>query len=287
MSAIVSTLKSEQSLGALDLGSDASPFADFPINELESPSLTSLHYVLCNEMGQGEILSQLTPSRSNGMHLGFACWMNFDILAERNTPYAILCDYDENMIALLNLMKKTILQSNTPEEFMCQFWDELSSREELNFTSFIGIDTHVDRAQFEEQMREKGWLSTPEKFQFVKEMYLEGRILHRQLNVADTTAFDQLKAWADSHRLVFDTIYTSNIPEWLFHSRGDLQAMMANVERLMDPQSIAITAQTRNQQTKEGPTLHLGTGEHPELRYRASVKQAERASGASRTSLFT
>lgn len=254
-------------------GGTRSPLADFPIQE-ENFHLAQLHYVLCNEVEQEAILERLSPARSNGVHLGFSCWLNFDILAEKKSPYALLCDFDSNMIALLNTIQRIIAISQTPDEFIEKFWQELSSHEELHFQGFFGPTGIVNYENFRHQMRLKGWLSTPEKFQIIKEMYAQGRILHRKLDITDTSAFDQIKQWAFTQNLVFDSLYTSNIPEWVFQSSLEKRnALYRNVEKIIDPSTQVITAQKRYQYGSEQPKLSLTTGSHPKVQYERTKKR--------------
>ncbi|NGX60405.1 MAG: hypothetical protein KR126chlam3_01578 [Chlamydiae bacterium] len=254
-------------------GGKSSPLANFPI-QVEHPPLSKLHYVLCNEEDQNEILEQLSPARSNGVHLGFSCWLNFDILAEKKTPYAILCDFDSNMIALLNFIQKIIIISRTPDEFIETFWQKLSSQEKLDFEGFLGPRGHVNYEQFCEKMKQGGWLSSPEKFQTIKDMYAQGKILHRKLDVTDESAFNQIKQWALDHHLVFDTLYTSNIPEWIFQSTFEKrQTLYRNVAKIIDPRTQVITAQKTNQYGSEQPKLSLTTGSHPQIHYERSKKK--------------
>jgi len=257
-------------------GGKSSPLADFPIQE-EHPALTKLHYVLCNEEGQKEILEQLSPARSNGVHLGFSCWLNFDILSEKPTPYAILCDFDPNMLALLDLMQQIITISRTPEEFIETFWKELSSEDEINFNELFGSKGRIDYEQFCEEMHQGGWLSTPEKFLIIREMYAQGRILHRKLDITEENAFNQIKHWALDHHLVFDTLYTSNIPEWIFQSTfAKRDALNKNAAKIIDPQTQVITAQKTYKYGGEQPKLSLKTGSHPPLQYEHSKNKRKR-----------
>jgi len=264
-----------------------SPFADFPLAELENPALSDLYYVLCNELNQEEVLLNLTTARANGVHLGFACWMNFDILAEQNTPYALLCDANDNMIALLNVIKSCVLASDAPGEFMEKFWKNLSSNQELDFQSLLGIDRHYDKASFALLMEQKGWLSTPEKFHAIKTMYAEERILHHHLNIVDVNAFAELKAWAQRHDLVFYTIYTSNIANWLHHSRGQVEVMLSNIETLLNPNTSVVSAQKSDPLSQEAPKQELTVGSHPKLKYTTTSKASTRHPGGSvRGNLF-
>jgi len=244
------------------------PFDVFPIEESKDAVLEELHYVLCNEEGQGETLLNLPESRKNGVHLGFACWMNFDILAKQNTPFAVLCDCNENMIALLDLIKSTVLDSNSPAAFIENFWQKLSQNPSLNFDGLLGIHGSLDKSGFSRLTEAGGWLSSRDSFQVIQDMYKKNRILHRSLNISDQDAFTKLKTWATRHNLVFDTIYTSNIAEWLHHSRGAVDIMVDNINQLTDPKTSIVSAQKKTGEVKkEIPEQTLNTGSHPTLKY--------------------
>lgn len=255
------------SKGVID-STDKPSLESIPL-EATTPTLEKIHYVLCNETGQGETLVNLPNSRPNGVHLGFACWMNFDILAVRDTPYAVLCDEDSNVVALLDLIKDAILESDGTGEFIETFWGKLSTTLGSDFKELIAGDgSPIDKATFARIAQEQGWLSSDDKFHVIKDMYSQGRIVHRQLNILEKDKFRELQTWADEQGLCFDSIYTSNIPEWIYHSAIDSDIMMANISRLIDPHTVTVTAQKESLVAKGArPKQSVTIGSHPKVQY--------------------
>jgi len=244
-------------------------FHNFPLEKTKPLSLDRVHYVLSNEKGQTKLFSELAPvsTRSNGIHLGFACWLNFDLIALRKPQFAILCDIDTDMIALLDLIKETVKTSSTQDEFIEAFWQKLSKTN--NFSGLLGKKEILNKERFREKMQSKGWLSSQENFLTVKQMYFDGKIIHRVLNVTDTSGkFTQIQSWARENQLAFDTIYLSNIVEWV---KGNQTPMNQNIDKLMDAQTCVISAWKENPLTGS-PLLHFEQGNIPEVKYAAKKK---------------
>ncbi len=260
------------------------PLNSFPVGKgLASLHLEDLHYVLCNEKGQSSVLSELkaSPKEEHSVHLGFSCWYNYDILSVRNPSCAIICDYDPNMIALLDLIEVTIGEASTPDGFMELFWQELSSRENLDFQGLqAGEDFVHDLPSFREMMQKGGWLSTQDSFDTVKAMYAEKRVIHRELNIIDTAnTFEQIGAWLKANSLEVDTLYTSNIPEWIYTTEiGKLPQMMTNLNHVISKSTKTITAQ-KQREGQGHATLRMQQGSHPPVKYntrKSTISRADR-----------
>ena len=89
---------------------------------------------------------------------------------------------------------------------------------------------------------------------------------------AQDQTFISLKNWADRHQLCFDTIYTSNIPEWLDSLPYKHSTMKENICKLMSPQTYAISA-WKAHQFGGNPVLHIQKGSHPEIQYTKKQQQ--------------
>ena len=254
------------------------PFKDFPLPFSPILKLNDIPYVLCNEEGQRDVLTLLEsiPHSENGIHLGFSCWFNYDCISIRSPSKAIICDIDQNTIAVLNMIKRIVADSKNSDQFMELFWKALQENPDLDFPGLIaeqGECLNYDR--FCLKMKTNGgWLSSEEHFEVIKRMYRDGLIIHCQLNIAkDVSAFDSLQQWAIQNKLSFDTIYISNIPEWLFiHSKDQLSQMKTNLNKLLDAKTYVLSA-WKKMMTKGSPELHFGLGSIPEMSYDSLKKR--------------
>jgi len=248
----------------------------FPIKTLTDVPLDKLGYVLCNEKGQETVLRKLqhvhSPSTTPRVHLGFSCWFNFDLLAQRESDLGIICDFDSNMIATLDLMKKAILCSETREKFIELFWESLEKAEGFggrlqDEEKFLNYD------DFREKYLGRGWLKTEESFTKIQNMYREDQIIHRQLDICDKKAFGEIATWLRENDLQFDTLYSSNIPEWL-HESSSSKAMYENLDGVISDQTAVLTAQKRFK-NKGSPTLSLNVGIHSKVAYEIPARRLQ------------
>lgn len=230
------------------------------------PQLETIHYALSNEKGQ-ELVQNLTKAQTNDLHLGFACWLNFDIIAKTKVPRAIICDIDSNMIALLNTIRSCAIAANSSDKFIDLFWKQLEGID--GFVGLPGIDLEFvqTKEEFTEKVKSSGWLSDETSFRYIKGMYGEGKIIHRMVDITDRDAFTELGQWKKAQEANFHTVYTSNIPEWLYHSRAGLANLKSNMGKILDRDTTVLTAHKETAHQRLGPTLHSEVGSHPKLPY--------------------
>jgi len=230
------------------------------------PQLEKIHYALSNEKGQ-ELVQSLTQAQTSDLHLGFACWLNFDIIAKTNVPRAIICDIDTDMIALFNTLRSCVIEANTIDEFIDLFWNQLEKTKD--FVGLPGIDYEFvdNKEKFAKKVKSIGWLSDETQFKYIKSLYSEGKIIHRNVDITDKDAFKQLAQWKNDQNANFHTVYTSNIPEWLYQSNGGLKKLETNMREILDTHTTVLTAFKDTANHELGPTLHKETGRHPQLPY--------------------
>jgi hypothetical protein len=210
-------------------------------------------YIFCNEERQAETISELTAiERQPGHgHLGFACWLNFDIIAATHPKYAILCDINPKLVNIYDILKETVLSSSNREEFVENIRKKLGS--EIDEAHGLCRD---DQAPFEQELRRQGgWLSTDVGFEYVKNLYRTGAIEHRILD-ATSTKFVEL------FNRQFQTIYASNIREWLSGTKAE--AFESNMRNVISPRTCFIDAFYPTSSKKGfGPPLRLTKGRFP------------------------
>ncbi len=229
------------------------PLEDFPLDESQG-TLEQYNYILCNELEQFKLLEALPVSSPNSVHLGFSCWLNFDLIATRKPELAIICDIDPNMIGMLNLLRDSIIASYTPQEFTQNFWTALVQHFGEDFKGIFTIEeTLKTHEQFSEAINGNGWLQSADSFQLIKNMYSNKQIIHRQLDLtASLETFQEISEWAEKHGFSFDTIYISNIPEW---ADGKKDEINRNLKSLISSNTFSI-ASTRERGIRSGsPSL--------------------------------
>ncbi len=249
-----------------------SPIADFPVASSGKLKLEDAHYIICNEGKQGETLAELSQSEApdNSVHLGFSCWFNLDVIATRHPSYAVIGDVDPNIIALLDIIEEKVGQCDTKEQFLQAFWDDLSNREDLVFY-LLGPDGMLDFNRFSDFVSKQGWMQSTDNYAVIKDMYKEGRIIHRKLDITDKENMESIKGWAEKNNLKFDTLYASNIQEWLKNNRKLDE--MKHFEALADANTYGISAFKENPM-RGAPQQHLKRGGIPELQYNKKRKRS-------------
>ncbi len=197
------------------------PFFDGLPAPLQEGTYTSSHpYIRCNEEGQKETLDFLRTNRSRvdpqkRVHVGFSLWFNYDMMCITEPACAIICDIDNHMIALYGAMEQLLKQSKTRTDFIDAFGSFLLENGEK-----LGIKSANELCQLfnleAELIRPESWLFREETFQIIKGMHLRKGVLYLNLDVTDKTGvFHQIRSWMHHHHLELDTLYVSNINEWL------------------------------------------------------------------------
>lgn len=250
------------------------PLCNFPIKESKTDKLDDIHYVLSNETEQNRLLDNIRqiPNRPNGIHFGFACWLNFDLIALKKSTGGVICDINEEMISLLDLMKDAVLNSQSRNEFIDLFWQKLTERLHEKFIGILCNEGCLDKEAFRARVMSSGWLSCDEFFYTIKTLYQKKLIIHRVLDIVDQNhSFSGIKAWLIQNNLAVDTLYISNIPEWILYSgAAKYQLMTANLQELIDPRTIIINAWKDS--AKEWPKLRYDIGKIPHQQLQAPKK---------------
>ena len=201
-------------------------------------------YIGCNEEKQAEMLglltgsSQIAPDRR--VHLGFSVWFNLDLMSVTKPAYGIICDINDYVIDIYSGIQECLAESDDALTFVNNFRDFLIENSE---DFFYGLPGDEIKKLFDidaELVRPGSWLQSPEKFHVIKSLHVNGRIRYLNLNIADETGiFDQIGSWMQSNNLELDTLYASNIVEWLKSSPlhaayvKNLQRVSSNSTRFM------------------------------------------------------
>ncbi len=197
-------------------------------------------YLKSTESGHAESLEEMKaiPTKDNGVYLGFAFEFNYHLLAERPVQKAYICDINPRMLALYEDIERLVVQYEDRNEFIKAFKSELGSHSEYYFgltEPLEGVLTHLTTL-------EHSWLASDRKYETIRNLYLNHKIVHLSLDVAkDRAQFEEIAQELQRNRWVLDCVYLSNIPEWLYNS-GSLGALSDNLGLIMSADTVLIDA---------------------------------------------
>jgi hypothetical protein len=264
----------------------SSPLPSLPPSREDALFIDDSPYILSNEKGGEAILEALSavPTTGNGVHIGFSFWFNLDLIALRQPKVAIICDVNKRSFLAMEMLKDAVLAAKSPRECIDLFYSEVTANAEalfdydfLNPSAFCNAESPEERL-YQELERPHSWLYSEERFLSVQERMKAGTIIFYPLNIADTTgAFAEIKAWIEENKYSLDTLYSSNIQEWLLNStREDREAMKKNMETLLSHDTHYIDA-CKEYHCKGEPTMRMSIGSFQKIEYkRGSPKKRRR-----------
>lgn len=209
--------------------------------------------VKCNEENQAEVIQFLskTPALTNGVHIGWSIEFNFKIILARKPNLVILCDINKRVLEFYEVFEKVLLSSSSRSDCL----ENLRSVFCLHKAYFFNEHSKTGEAALESFSE---WLSE-EGFQTLRQMYAEGKVLHLFLNVLDKEGkFTVLANWIKENGYLVDTIYASNISNWVQKK----EPFFANLAKLVDEQTLFIDAEYQKQKQKK-LSLRLTQGTLP------------------------
>jgi hypothetical protein len=176
-------------------------------------SVNSKPYILSNECNREETLKVLSRAASSegAFHIGFSCWENYDFMVARNSCGALIADISNETSKFHQLTQKLILSSSNREKFVACMLEFLSAD-----SSFLREETaEALDAIHKELFRSGSWLNTDEAFENIQSLYRNQRIIHIRMNLKDIKAFQAVADWMRANGLYCDSLYLSNIPDWI------------------------------------------------------------------------
>jgi hypothetical protein len=212
--------------------------------ELKAPLPTySGVYINTNERGSADtakVLAQI-PLVTQPCHIGFSGWHNFDIMAQRLSARALICDINpENALFLSHVLKFAGLYNNRHEfvEQMSQFvkknhyvgarknidrepWlspiESTSISFSLNVNEEPPYDDHYsvfEEVELELQ-RPTSWLFTDERYAHIRNLALTDKVALITESIFAVESFTNIAKLLRENSAQIDTVYVSNISEWI------------------------------------------------------------------------
>jgi hypothetical protein len=256
----------EQQGGLIDTG----PFKGLPLPLQRKGYRSSLPYISCNEQEQAATLTKLASDPSSiprklKVHLGFSVWFNLDLIAVTKPSYGILCDYDDKIMDIYQGIIESLAKSTNRREFVRHFGlfleqncENLFALTKEELSNFFNIQNELTRPG--------SWLASQDSFQVIKDLSTEGRLLFLNLDITDTQGiFPSIRDWLDKNNLELDTLYGSNIIDWLKDDQKQLQYRL-NLKTISTENTRFIQAyahvpkKSKKPQPKQAPIQYLVVG---------------------------
>jgi len=183
------------------------------------------------DQGTEDVLRALSSSLTGAdrdlprLHLGWGSFRNLDIVAARQSSFAIICDLNLRQIDIWSRFKAIIAVAQTTEQFVELFANTAPTQPKLrrhneSIAAWLG----------NELVRPHSWLGSTEAYMHVRKIVLENRFellccdLRDQLRHENKSLFQRLSdALLRMRQLRFcepDTLYLSNIPWMMMNDRG-------------------------------------------------------------------
>ncbi len=193
-------------------------FKGLPLPLQRGTYTSSFPYVNCNEEGQDLIFKQLQESKiapERRLLIGFSVWFNYDLIAQTQPAAAIIADIDNSVLDIFKAVSDCLAKSPSRVDFVNNFkqYLELNCKTLFNLTSSNDVHSLFDISR--ELTRENSWLSKEQYFQKVKKLHADEKVLYLNLDITDRTKFRTISSWIQTNDYEVDTLYASNIVEWL------------------------------------------------------------------------
>lgn len=177
-------------------------------------------FVYSNELGGNALVRELqVQSKDEGerLHIGFAGFLNLDIMAARKSSHGILLDVNSRQVEFWELVSQTIISAQTPREFISMFNQKLCIGDSTNPRYYSKNHSWLVFSGETELSRSGSWLneSEPDRFLHIRKMFCDGRVIFRRVDLLDSNKIAELVIWTHLKNQAPDTIYISNIREWL------------------------------------------------------------------------
>lgn len=205
------------------------------------------------------------PAIAKPFHIGFSGWHNFDIMAQRQSARGLICDLNpENALFLYYVLFSVRACDNR-----LQFIDKITNFIKEN--SYVGSRTNTNRmpwlgkisplsikfslnvsdeppfsdhyAVIEEAglelQRETSWLYTDDRYNHIRKLALEDKIALITESICAVNVFNNIVQVLRDNMVQIDTVYVSNISEWIYTSEErnlffkTLQLFLADTETIL------------------------------------------------------
>jgi len=206
-------------------------FLSSPEDDVPEVRVDERHYYHSNENAHEFFFPFI--KNTGGGYLGVGADQNYTLIAIARPDLAWIVDYDSVVIDLHKIHKLLILHSDNPDEFI-NYWKEENKDKTINLIkeSFdeklashltnIFIKSRPSLSHYFEILRTKkrgnkpvSWLSDIEMFDFIKKMFIAGRIRTMLGNLVGERALKGIGNTARELGVTIRTIYLTNVEEFI------------------------------------------------------------------------
>lgn len=239
-------------------------------------------YINTNESGVAKTSGVLArmPRVEQACHIGFSGWHNFDIIAQRHSSRAVICDSNPENALFLYYVLKYVRACDNRFQFIEKFTDFFKAN------NYVGLRTNTNRDPWLglvgpssikfcfnvsdeypysehysiveeisiELKRESSWLYTDERYAHIKKLALGDKIALITENICAVDTFTNIARLLNENMIQIDTIYVSNIGEWIF-TPGDRELFLQTIQSfLSDQETILIDGKINSSLEEATPT---------------------------------
>ncbi|OCH97542.1 hypothetical protein A8135_14210 [Legionella jamestowniensis] len=271
---------------------------DNPAIKFPFPNASGI-YINTNESGVVNTSKALTffPFITEPVHVGFSGWHNFDIMAKRLSSRAFICDVNpENTLFLSTALKYIRLYEDKSmfivkmTEFVRKYKYE-GSRTNVDRESYLGTigpksikfsfnvsdeypysdHTSILEEIALEEKRETSWLYTKERYAHIRKLALQDKIAIITEDICNNSVFFTIRSILITNFFQVDTLYVSNIGEWMFAEEQRTNFLKTIEYLLTDNETILIAAKLiKNNQENNTPVQYSISKKH--LNEKSSLK---------------
>ncbi|MDB6081313.1 MAG: hypothetical protein JWO53_585 [Chlamydiia bacterium] len=184
------------------------------------------------------------------IHIGCATWHNFDIMCERKSNYGLVIDFNPKNAKFIKKTVNLVNASASRDLFKKNIVAYLHSLKGKARDLFFHEDQKglpTDRIE-EELLREGSWLQTEENYLFIKNIVSKGRLAAFTEDITNFENFSNLRNFLDEHTLVIDTLYLSNICNFMDTERKK-SAFVKSIKHMLTDNTILINCPMLRQST--------------------------------------
>lgn len=227
--------------------------------EIRTPITLHEVYLTTNERVSNDVTDTIksTPNQPNSIHIGFSGLHNFNIIAQRKSSRALICDINPENALFFYFVLKILCESKDRFEFAKKITDFLDDHEAYKFMNegddsslsigFYGNvgddniygDNPLDQIHRQLQLKDS-WLSTDESFEFIKKLAIDDKIAVITENILATNTFKRIREYLDDQQINIDSLYISNIQNYIKDDKT--QRLLQTVQSLTSTNTLLINA---------------------------------------------
>ncbi len=208
-----------------------------------SPATHSGVYINTNEHGVTNTSNTLAniPFIPKPFHIGFSGWHNFDIMAQRQSARGLICDINPENALFLHYALTFVRACNNRLQFIKQITNFIKEN------SYVGARTNTNKApllgkvspfsvkfslnvsdeppfsdhysvieEVELELKRKtSWLYTDDRYNHIRKLALEDKIAFITESICAVDIFNNISRVLRDNMIQIDTVYVSNISEWI------------------------------------------------------------------------